>query len=303
MVELRAPECFVSPVVSPVHPVTANLTESERAALVTLLADDDAAIYQTVRNKILSCGQPAREWLRPHTLSSDPLLRRRAQEIIQHLARQTADDRFLAFCVQHHGEEFDLEEGVWLLAQTHFPDANTDAYTALLDSYANELRERLDPTAKPRQFLATMTNFLFDELKFSGDEKNYYDPDNSYLNRVIDRRLGNPISLSLIFLFVARRLKLPVVGIGLPGHFLCRFQNSSDEIYVDTFYRGRFLTKNDCIRHLVRGNFPIDETNFSPTTPRRILTRICSNLHQSYQQMELIDEVARLQRYLYALAD
>ncbi len=288
---------------APVTSTAANLSANERAALLTLLADDDVAIYQTVREKILASGQSARDWLRPHALSSDPLLRRRAQEIIQHLARQTADDRFLAFCVQHHGEEFDLEQGVWLLAQTHYPDTNLDAYTALLDSYAGELRERLDPTAKPKQFLTTITNFLFDELKFSGDEKNYYDPDNSYLNRVIDRRLGNPISLSLIFLFVARRLKLPVVGIGLPGHFLCRFQNSSDEIYVDTFYRGRFLTKNDCIHHLVRGKFPLTETHFAPATPRRILTRICANLHQSYQQMELTEDTARLQRYLYALAD
>ena len=91
--------------------------------------------------------------------------------------------------------------------------------------------------------------------------------------------------MCLVFMLVAWRLKLPVVGVGLPGHFLARFQNSSEEIYIDAFYRGRFLTKNDCIHHLVRGNFPLDETHFSPATPHRILMRICANLYQSYQNL------------------
>ncbi|MFM2082083.1 MAG: hypothetical protein RL380_774 [Verrucomicrobiota bacterium] len=289
---------------APAQPVAAEtFTAGQRAALLTLLTDDDAAIYHTVRDKILTTGHAACDWLRPHTLSSDPVLRRRAHEIIQHILRHEADDRFLAFCIRHHGEELDLELGVLLLTQTQFPEANLDAYRALLDSHAAELRERLAPNSKPRQLLAVINHFLFTELNFRGDEKNYYDPDNSYFNRVMDRRFGNPISLCLIYLFLARRLKLPIAGIGLPGHFLARFQNSSDEIYIDAFYRGKFLTKNDCIHHLVRGNFPIDERNFAPATPRRILTRICANLHQSYARMELPDETHRFERYLFALAN
>jgi regulator of sirC expression with transglutaminase-like and TPR domain len=287
---------------SAAKPAHAALTERQRAALLTLLADEDPAVYQAVREKILAGGQSAREWLRPHTLSSDPLLRRRAQEITQHLARQTADDRFHAFCLHHHGEDFDLEHGAWLLAQTQYPDANLEAYSALLDSYAAELREQLPPSGAARGTLGAINRFLFVKLGFCGDEQKYYDPENSYLNRVIDRRLGNPISLCLVYLFLARRLRLPVVGIGLPGHFLARFQNSSDEIYIDAFYRGHFLSKNDCIHHLIRNHYPLDEAHFSPATPRQILRRICANLHQSYLQMQSVDEAARVQRYLLTLA-
>jgi regulator of sirC expression with transglutaminase-like and TPR domain len=288
---------------APAKPTAETFSASQRAALLTLLTDDDPAIYHAIRDKILATGVAARDWLRPHTLSSDPVLRRRALEILHHLAQRDADDRFLAFCIRHHGEELDLELGVLLLTQTQFPEANLDAYRALLDSHAAELRERLAPNSKPRQILAVINHFLFAELNFRGDEKNYYDPDNSYFNRVMDRRLGNPISLCLVYLFLARRLKLPIAGIGLPGHFLARYQNSSDEIYIDAFYQGKFLTKNDCIHHLVRGNFPIDERNFAPATPRRILTRICANLHQSYARMELRDETHRFERYLFALAN
>src|SRR5580698_9445236 len=122
-------------------------SQGQKAALINLLSDEDPAVYQAVRGKILSCGQNAIDWLRPHMLSSDPALRRRAQEIIQHLNRQTADDRFLGFCLTE-GSELNLEQGAWLLAQTQYPDINVEAYQALFDSYAGELRERIEPRAK-----------------------------------------------------------------------------------------------------------------------------------------------------------
>src|SRR3954469_25781941 len=163
------------------------LSESERKALINLLSDDDPAIYQSVREKILSIGDRAGEWLRPYRLSSDPLLRRRAREIVRHFDRQEADTWFLAFCLKH-GEEFDREEGAWLLALTQYPDINVEAYRALLDHFASELRERIDFNETDKEILSTINNYVFDELGFSGDQENYYDSQNSYLNRVVDRR-------------------------------------------------------------------------------------------------------------------
>jgi len=286
-------------------PVTATpakeLSESQRKALVNLLGDDDPAIYQTVREKILSFGEDAGEWLRPYRLSDDPVLRRRAREIVQHFDRQEADTWFLAFCLKH-GEEFDLEEGIWLLALTEYPDINVEAYRALLDNFAAEIRERIDFSETDKEILGTINNYVFDELGFSGDEENYYDPQNSYLNRVVDRRKGNPINLSLLYLLLARRLELPVAGIGLPGHFICRYQSTSDEIYIDPFHHGKFLTKADCIQYLVSGSHGLQDEFLSPVSTRRMLMRICSNLHQIYSQMELAEETTRLQRYLVALA-
>src|SRR3954451_3638350 len=117
-----------------------ELSEGQRSALLKLLADEDSAVHQAVRNKIVSYGPRVCSWLRPHTLSDDPALRRRAQEILRHFGRQAADDRFLAFCLKH-GEELDIEEGTWLLAQTQYPDINAEAYRALLDDHAAELRD------------------------------------------------------------------------------------------------------------------------------------------------------------------
>lgn len=278
-----------------------ELSDNRKAALIKLLADEDPAIYQSVRQKILSIGPSATEWLRPHTLSREPALRRRTQELVLKFDRQGADNYFLGFCLKH-GEELDIEQGVWLLAQTQYPDINVEAYRALLDSYAADIAERLETVDEPKDVLETVNQYLFEELGFTGNEENYYDPDNSYLNRVLDRRTGNPINLCLVYLLLARRLQLPVAGIGLPGHFLCRFQSSSHELYIDAFNRGRLLSKADCVQYLLQGNYSVRDDYLAPVTPRRMLLRICGNLHQIYLRINNSDAATRLQRYLIALA-
>jgi regulator of sirC expression with transglutaminase-like and TPR domain len=280
--------------------ITPALSEGQRLALLSLLGDDDPEVYQTVRQKLISCGRRALEWVKPLSLDPDPIRRRRALDIIRHFGRVDADDQFLAFCLRS-GQDFDLETGAWMLARTHSPEINVDGYRALLDDFAGTVRERLTG-AGPRGACKPVNQVLFDELGFHGNEANYYDPDNSYLNRVIDRRMGNPINLSLLYLLVARRLQMPVAGIGLPGHFLCRYQSTSGEVYIDPFNRGRFLTKADCIQYLIQGKYSINDDYLSPVTPRRTMLRICGNLHQIYIHLENEEEIKRLQRYLVALA-
>jgi len=278
----------------------ARLSEGQRSALISLLADEDPTVFKAVREKLLACGPTAADWLRPHSLSADPLLRRRTIEIINFFARHNADDRFLAFCLQH-GEDLDLERGAWLLAQTQYPDINLEAYQALLDSYASELRERLNVRGSARHILGTINEFLFGELGFTGNEENYYAPDNSYLNRVLDRRTGIPLTLCLVYLLLARRLRLPVAGVGLPGHFICRYQSTTDELYIDAFHGGRLMTKADCVHYLLQGHYALQEEYLTPASPRRMLTRMCGNLHQTYTQLEMTEETTRIQRYLVAL--
>ena len=105
-----------------------------------------------------------------------------------------------------------------------------------------------------------------------------------------------------MYLLLARRLRLPVAGIGLPGHFICRYQSSAAEIYFDPFNRGRILTKADCVHYLINANCNLQDDYLTPVSSRRLLLRVCSNLHQVYQRLEQADEMTRLQRYLVALA-
>jgi len=276
-------------------------TARQREALITLLGDEDPGVYQAVREKILSYGETACQWLRPHTLSGDPLVRRHAQDIIRFFERSEADNDFLAFCL-NKGQELDLESGAWLLSRTQYPDINVEAYCALLDSFAEEIREQLPVSRNANAILKCINYHLFKRLGFSGNEDNYYDPENSYLNRVLDRRTGNPINLCMVYMLIARRLQLPITGIGLPGHFLCRYQSPSEEVYIDAFDGGKLMTKADCVHYLIRSNFDLRDEYLAPISSRRLLTRVCGNLHQIYLRLGSNEETTRFQSYLVALA-
>lgn len=258
-------------------------------------------VYAAAREQLLLQGMDTLDWLRPHLLSPDPVLRRRVREIIEHLSRQSADTNFLEFCLKQ-GEDLDLETGSWLLAATHFPQISIEGYRAILDDFAATLRERISLSGEAEEMLRGINRYLFGALGFHGNEENYYEPDNSYLNRVLDRRTGNPIGLCVLYILIARRLKLPVTGIGLPGHFICRYQSSATEVYIDPFNAGRILTKADCVQYLLQGNFKVRDDYLAPVSPRRILLRVCGNLHQIYLRQDRAPETTRLQRYLVALA-
>jgi regulator of sirC expression with transglutaminase-like and TPR domain len=119
---------------------------------------------------------------------------------------------------------------------------------------------------------------------------------------VLDHRVGNPINLCLVYLLLARRLRLPVAGIGLPGHFLCRYQSSRAEVYVDAFHGGRVLVKADCVKLVMQWQHRFDDSFLAPLSARRILMRICSNLHSVYGHQKSASQAERLQRYIVALA-
>jgi regulator of sirC expression with transglutaminase-like and TPR domain len=279
----------------------ASLPENQRNALISLLADDDPAIYHLIRAKLLSYGPGVSEWLRPQTLSSDPKMRRRAAEILSHQAREANDERFLEYC-RRNGEDLDLEEAVGWLARTRYPEVNGEAYSALLDTWASELGERIDPRGTAQETLALVNRFFFEELSFSGNDHYGYEPESCYVNRIVDKRSGNPIGLCAVYLFLARRLRLPIAGIGLPGHFVCRYQSSTAEIYIDCFRKGVFLTKADCVKYLLQANYGLAEGHLSPVSAKRILLRMCNNLVNTYGHLEMTHEAARVQRYIAALS-
>ena len=278
-----------------------DLPDEKKAALISLLTDEDPEIFKTIRDEIMSHGSGVRTWLAPYALDEDPLLRRRTQEIVTHFDRADSDTLFHAFCI-NNGEELDLEEGCWLLARTVYTDINVSAYRAILDDFAHELMLKLDFGSEPEGIVAGINQHLFKNCGFAGNEDDYYDPDNSYLNRVIDRHTGNPISMCMLYMAVCRRLGLPITGIGLPGHFLCRYQNPRQELYIDAFNRGRVLTKTDCMKYLKQAGYEFHEAFLLPASPRRILLRICSNLHQVYQRNVLKADATRLRGYIVALS-
>lgn len=277
-----------------------SLPEPQRAALIKLLGDEDPTVYQAVKEKIISLGSDTQIWLKPCQLSGDPLVRRHAQDIVRYFTRELADTRFMAYCLQEE-DQIELEKGALLMAQTQFPEINPTAYSAVLDDLAGELREWLAASDQKERLLVRVNQFLFEEKGFTGNMENYYDPENSFINRVLDRRTGNPVSLCLVYVLLMRRLGFPVSGVGLPGHSVCRFLTATEEVYVDAFNLGKLLSRSDCVEHLTRCKHEVRDEYLSPMSARRMLARMCGNLEQIYLELQQTDDAARVQRYLFAL--
>src|SRR5919204_2458329 len=143
-----------------------------------------------------------------------------------------------------------LDEVALAIAQGEYSGLDPAPYLRRLDDMAAELRPRLSPEESAERLVAELNAFLFGEEAFHGNTVDYYDPRNSYLNDVLDRRTGIPISLSVVFIELARRLRLRIEGVGLPGHFIVRCPSGSDALLVDPFSQGAMLSQEDCAERI-----------------------------------------------------
>jgi regulator of sirC expression with transglutaminase-like and TPR domain len=190
------------------------------------------------------------------------------------------------------GGDFDLSLGALLIAATVYADLDIDGIRANIDRMAEAAGARLPEEATSLEQLNTITDLLFGVIGFNGNRDDYYDPRNSYINDVLDRRLGIPITLSLLCIEVGRRIGVPVQGIGMPGHFLI---NHRDEpgYFVDTFNGGLLLNQDECaalLRESAGDGVRLEAHHLNPVTPREILARVLRNLKSIYWDREEFDQ-------------
>lgn len=170
-----------------------------------------------------------------------------------------------------------------------YPALEVDAYLGQIDRFA-ETAGRLVPSKAGTLIRAqSLADYLFQELSFQGDVETYADPRNSYLNEVLERRKGIPITLSVVYLAIAKRIDLPAQGVGLPGHFIVSIQGENDPLYLDPFHGGRRLTVIDCARlvELSTGyNGPFQPHWLKPASEKEILARMLFNLRTIYINLD-----------------
>jgi len=185
-------------------------------------------------------------------------------------------------------DEVDLAHASLLVACEEYPHLEVEPYLERLDAMAAALRGRLSgppAAAAPAEAAAAINHVLFEEEGFRGNTEAYYDPRNSFLNDVLDRRTGIPITLSTVYMAVGRRAGLGVEGVGLPGHFVARVRTDEGDVLVDPFNRGLVLTAEHCQERLDRiygGRVRLAADMLTPCPPRALLSRILRNLKAIY---------------------
>ena len=226
-----------------------SLRETERVALVKLLSDDDPTVLGLLKEQFIEMGTEGRVFLESVVQGNELMARRAAKQILHSLRQRDSDEVFSRFCVEDRSR-FDLESGCWLLARTRYHELEEAPYRVRLDDMARELKERLTGRETPRATIEVCNRYFFRRLGFRGNEDDYYDPDNSYLNRVLDRRLGNPIT------------------------------------FFDPFNEGQMLDREDCRTLAERLGHHFTPAFLASAHPRQMLLRMCRNLQSIHTESD-----------------
>ncbi|BAZ28497.1 hypothetical protein NIES4074_09300 [Cylindrospermum sp. NIES-4074] len=204
--------------------------------------------------------------------------------------------------IQQPDEHIDLAKAALYIAQEEYPDIDPEEYLNALDTMADELQERLPDSRYPLRIIQSINQYLYEDLEFDGNRTDYYDPRNSFLNDVIERRQGIPITLALVYLEVARRIDFPMVGVGMPGHFLIRPDIPEIEIFVDAFNKGEVIFAQDCqerLSQIYQQPVTLQPEFLAVVSHRQFLARMLTNLKYIYlKQQDLERTLAAVERIL-----
>ncbi len=269
-------------------------------AIFTLLSDRDERTVDLVRQTLIEIGPEAVPSLERAQEAADPHIRRQLKTVVEEIRQNDLEGRFRDYAAREEAD-LDLEEGALLIAQFCYPDLHLTDCRNELDRLSEEIALRLIRKNRPEEIIRQINRYLFLEQGYHGNTRNYYDPDNSYLNRVLERRAGIPISLSIVYLLITKRLDLPIVGVGLPGHFMLKYEGDGFCLFLDAFNNGQILTRDECVRFLLNSGHEVQPGHFSPATVRDILTRMLRNLVYVYGQLKDEERARRLTRLVHIL--
>ncbi|MBX7041807.1 MAG: transglutaminase-like domain-containing protein [Ignavibacteria bacterium] len=285
----------------------ATLGSKELDHLIRLLDDEDEKIYGNIRDRFISYGDLSSEYLKNFTEDDNLLVRDRAKEIISTINIEKLEKKFQELS---KGKNI-LEDAVFLIAEFGYPGYDKLKYKRMIDMMAEEIRKNL--TSVREDFygipailkLNAINSFLYDEKGYAGNKDDYYDTDNSFINRVLDTKLGIPVTLSIIYILIARRLGLPVHGVNLPGHFIVKYQDEAGEYFIDPFNQGLIVSRDEAAEFIKNLGMTDEEFENLPylnaADDKDIVLRMLRNLSENYKNKNDDIKASQVERLMIAL--
>lgn len=256
-----------------------TLGQSEREALLGLLDDTSPAVRRALLARFLALGPASAPFLETVARGSNRILARHAAWFLDELKFSDPVAEFRGFI---RAQSYALETGALLLARTVSPRLDAGECCQQLDKIATRCRELIVEPSSTREKCRVINRVLFHEWGFHGNVENYTDPRNSFLDQVLERRTGIPLSLSIVYLLVAERLQVELEPVGLPGHFIIGCFADDLPFFIDAFDRGVFRDADEIFELLRSNNITPKATDLAPTPVREVLCRNCRNLVNHY---------------------
>jgi regulator of sirC expression with transglutaminase-like and TPR domain len=259
------------------------MEESELKALVSLLDDDDKQVSSHVEEKILSIGNKVIPFLEKEWENTfNPIVQQRIEELIHTLQYDLVKERLRNW---YTSKDQDLLTGMWIIATYQYPDIELEKLKLELDQIYYDAWLEFRPDLYPYDQVKVINSVLFNKLKFGANSKNFHSPGNSMINVVLEMRKGNPITLCVIYLLVAQKLKLPIYGVNLPNLFILSYKDENNQFYINAFNRGLIFTKKDIENYITELHLVPQNSFFEPCDNLEIIRRTLRNLVMSFEKM------------------
>ena len=277
------------------------MSEKELKALVSLLDDQDDQIVTQVVDKIRSLGKDAIPYLEHEWENNfNPLVQRRIEELIHDLQYELLKFRIEEWYVS---KDQDLLTGLWLIATYQYPDLEIEKLKQDLEQIYYEAWLEFKPDLYAFDQVKVLNGVLFNKLKFGANTKNFHSPGNSMINIVLETHKGNPITLSIIYMLVAQKLKMPVSGVNLPNLFIVTFKDEKNQFYINAFNKGLIFSKQDIENYIHELRLTPQDSFFQPCTNLEIIRRVFRNLIMSFDKMGEHEKAEEVKDLLLLIAD
>lgn len=275
------------------------ISKTEIESLLFLLEDPDPFVKESVQSRLMELGEQAVPLLDEYKTEVKELEeKKRISEVIHRLTFSNLEADFAELLDNGVRTRKALEQVIFTLARLGNPTLRASEYQKKLDHFAKMIEPQIKYKLDEKRKMKQMLRFIFEDLNFSGDTKSYHAPENCFLDQVIDNRKGLPISLSLVVMFIARRLEMPFFGINMPIHFMLNFVGDKEELLIDPYDDGAIVSYDQCYFFLKKNNIEPRPEHFQIATNLDIIIRCIRNLIHSYEKSEQPERIEDLKKLL-----
>ncbi|MCE2929580.1 MAG: transglutaminase-like domain-containing protein [Candidatus Caenarcaniphilales bacterium] len=266
--------------------ITKNLSFSQAQAFINLLSDSDERTTKLLAKQMMAFDDASLTLLEKLANSSE---NETLLDNWYYISKISLIEK-----LQNWKREGDLEEGLFLIARIKNPGLEINNYDRIIDNFTERIKKSITIESNPDEIMAAIGKVLFEEEGFVGNQLDYYDLNNNFIHTVIERRAGNPIMLSCLFLMIARRLELDIEGVAMPGHFIVKFKNK----FYDPFFAGREISREECILRAQELRVYWREDYLNPVDDNFVLARCIRNLITIYKKLNDYDRAADISSLL-----
>ncbi|WP_211166223.1 transglutaminase family protein [Mucilaginibacter robiniae] len=280
------------------------INETEIKSLIQLLDDPDREIFEHVHDKLLSYGPIAVEYLESAWEQAfDPVQQERIANLVHEIQFSLVKNELELW---HQGGSFDLLRGVLIINKYQYPDLDEQKIINQIEAIKRDIWMQMMFEGSPSDQVKLINHVLYNIHGFSGNTTNHQNPQNSYLNQVLETKKGNQISLAIIYSVIAQKLDIPIYGVNLPQYFILAYMDEAYKneyeggvlFYINAFNKGFIFGRRDVDSFLKQLNLKVEKQYYEPCSNDDIVRRVLRNLISSYEQLGSMDKVRELTELL-----